>query len=41
MYQGMLHLHSVLRWVVLIVAIIAVVKLLMGKNGKKGIYKEG
>lgn len=40
MYQGMLHLHSVLRWVVLIVAIIAVVKLLMGKNGKKEFTKK-
>ncbi len=40
MYQGMLHLHSFLRWVVLIVAIIAVIKLLAGKNGNKEFSKK-
>lgn len=32
MYQGMLHLHSVLRWVILILLLIAVYKSIAGKN---------
>lgn len=35
MYTGMLHLHSVLRWIVLIVAIWAIVKMASGRNGGK------
>jgi uncharacterized membrane protein len=35
MYTGINHLHSFLRWVVLIVAIIAIIKALSGINGKK------
>ncbi|PSK95023.1 hypothetical protein [Taibaiella chishuiensis] len=35
MYTGMLHLHSVLRWIVLIVAIWAIVKMAAGRNGGK------
>lgn len=35
MYTGMLHLHSVLRWIVLIVAIWAIVKMASGRNGSK------
>ena len=32
MYQGMLHLHSFLRWVILILLLVAVVKSIMDKN---------
>ncbi len=35
MYQGMLHLHSLLRWVILILLLIAIVKSLNGMIGKK------
>lgn len=35
MFTGMLHLHSVLRWIVLIVAIWAIVKMASGRNGGK------
>lgn len=35
MYTGMLHLHSVLRWIVLIVALWAIVKMASGRNGSK------
>ena len=32
MYQGMLHLHSVLRWIILILLLVAVYKSLVDKN---------
>ncbi|MBK8310504.1 MAG: hypothetical protein IPL04_05920 [Chitinophagaceae bacterium] len=32
MYQGMLHLHSVLRWVILILLLVAVYRSLVDKN---------
>lgn len=35
MYTGMLHLHSVLRWIVLIVALWAIVKMAAGRSGNK------
>ncbi len=35
MYTGMLHLHSVLRWVVLIVALWAIIKMASGRSGNK------
>lgn len=35
MFTGMLHLHSVLRWVILIVALWAIIKMAAGMNGKK------
>ncbi len=35
MYTGMLHLHSVLRWVVLIVALWAIIKMAAGLSGRK------
>lgn len=40
MLQGMVHLHSVLRWVIIIVALIAVFKYLSGKNGNKEFTKK-
>jgi len=33
MYTGMLHLHGVLRWIVLIVAIWAIIKMASGLSG--------
>lgn len=35
MYTGMLHLHSILRWIVLIVAIWAIIKMASGRSGGK------
>lgn len=35
MYTGMLHLHGILRWIVLIVALWAIVKMASGRNGSK------
>lgn len=35
MYTGMLHLHSVLRWIVVIVALWAIIKMAAGRNGNK------
>jgi hypothetical protein len=35
MQTGMLHLHSILRWLVLIVALWAIVKMASGRGGKK------
>jgi len=35
----MLHLHGILRWIILIVAIWAIVKMAAGMNGKKAFTK--
>src|SRR6478672_7244536 len=35
MYQGILHLHNLLRWVVAVLLFIAIVKSLMGMLGNK------
>lgn len=35
MLTGMLHLHSALRWVVLLVALWAIIKMAAGRNGQK------
>jgi hypothetical protein len=35
MYTGMLHLHSFLRWIILLLALIAVFRAFAGVNGKK------
>lgn len=35
MHTGMLHLHSLLRWIILIVAIWAIVKMAAGRSGGK------
>jgi hypothetical protein len=35
MYPGTVHLHSVLRWVILILAILAIFKAIAGISGKK------
>lgn len=35
MHTGMLHLHSVLRWLVLLVALWAIVKMAAGRGGTK------
>ena len=35
MYQGILHLHNFMRWVILILAVIAVLKALTGVTTKK------
>lgn len=40
MYNGLLHAHSGLRWVVLILLVLAVIKALSGWLGKKG-YSNG
>lgn len=35
MYTGLLHLHSLLRWVILILLVIMVVRSFMGKSGNR------
>jgi hypothetical protein len=35
MYTGLLHLHNLLRWVILILLLVAIIKAFMGMNGKK------
>ncbi len=35
MYTGLLHLHNFLRWVILILLLVAIIKAFMGMNGKK------
>lgn len=35
MHTGMLHLHSVLRWLVLLVALWAIIKMAAGRSGNK------
>jgi hypothetical protein len=35
MHTGMLHLHSLLRWIILIVALWAIIKMAAGRNGGK------
>lgn len=35
MYTGLLHLHNLLRWVILILLIVALIKHLSGMNGNK------
>lgn len=35
MYQGLLHLHNLLRWVILILAVIAIVKAFAGMTSRK------
>ncbi len=37
MYQGLLHLHSLLRWVILLLLIIAILRHLSGMNNKRTI----
>ncbi|MBL7735602.1 MAG: hypothetical protein JNL51_09085 [Chitinophagaceae bacterium] len=39
MYTGLLHLHNLLRWVILILLVIAIVKSLSGMTGKKPFTK--
>lgn len=40
MYNGLVHLHNFLRWVVLILLVVAIVRHLMGMTGKKS-YTSG
>lgn len=40
MINGFLHLHNVLRWVVIIFAIYAIIQLLSGKNQNKAFTKK-
>lgn len=35
MYTGLVHLHNFLRWVILILLLVAIVRHLMGMTGKK------
>lgn len=35
MHTGMLHLHSILRWIVILMAVWAIVKMASGRNGNK------
>jgi hypothetical protein len=35
MYTGLLHLHSFLRWIILLLALIAFFRAIIGVNGKK------
>lgn len=35
MYNGLLHLHNLLRWVILILILIAIIKHLSGMTGRK------
>lgn len=35
MYTGMMHMHSVLRWIVLLVALWAIIKMAAGRNSNK------
>lgn len=35
MYQGLLHLHNLLRWVILLLAVIAIVKAYTGMTSRK------
>lgn len=35
MYNGIVHLHNVLRWVVLLLLVIAIIRHLSGMSGKK------
>lgn len=35
MHTGMLHLHSVLRWIILLVALWAIIKMAAGRSGNK------
>ena len=35
MYQGLVHLHNVLRWVMLLLLVIAIVRHFGGMNGRK------
>ena len=35
MHTGMLHLHSILRWIVLLVALWAIIKMASGRSGNK------
>ncbi|MEJ7736545.1 MAG: hypothetical protein WKF97_03885 [Chitinophagaceae bacterium] len=35
MYQGLLHLHNILRWVILILAILAIIKAYRGMTSRK------
>jgi len=35
MHTGMLHLHSVLRWIILLVALWAIIKMAAGRSGSK------
>ncbi len=40
MYTGLVHLHNILRWVVLILLVVAIIRHLMGMSGKKA-FTEG
>lgn len=35
MYNGLLHLHNVLRWVILLLIVVAIVKSFVGMSGRK------
>ncbi len=39
MYTGLLHLHNLLRWVILILLVIAVIRHLIGMSGNKPFTK--
>lgn len=39
MYTGLLHLHNVLRWVILLLLVIAIIKALAGMSGRKAFLK--
>ncbi len=39
MYQGLLHLHNLLRWVILLLAIIAIIKAFAGMTSTKPFTK--
>ena len=39
MYTGLLHLHNLLRWVILILLVIAIIKSFSGMTGKKPFTK--
>ncbi|HRE53055.1 MAG TPA: hypothetical protein PK339_16670 [Flavitalea sp.] len=39
MYTGLLHLHNLLRWVIIILLVIAIVKSFSGMTGKKPFTK--
>lgn len=41
MYTGLLHLHSFMRWIALILLIIAVVKAVSAWNNSSKLYTEG
>jgi hypothetical protein len=39
MYTGLVHLHNFLRWVILLLLIVAVIRHFAGMTGKKTLYE--